>query len=119
MVNVAVDNVGAEVMQRSFEAMAVYGRLVTLMGTPGDTSDEVAYNNNLSIHNVMMLTPMWRGLFTRLHEQAQMVRKGLDWLGRGELKVHVGRTCSLEDACDAHRLLEMGGSTGKIVLTID
>jgi NADPH2:quinone reductase len=56
-VNVAFDNAGPEVFQQTLAAMTPYGRIVTLMGTPGDI-DEIAYNNNLSIHNVMMLTPM-------------------------------------------------------------
>jgi hypothetical protein len=40
--------------------MAPYGRIVTLMGTPGDDAESTAYNQNLTLHNVMMLTPMWK-----------------------------------------------------------
>ena len=64
--DVALDNVGPEIMQRTYRAMAPYGRIVTLMGTPADTDDTLAYNLNLTIHNVMMLTPMWLGIARRL-----------------------------------------------------
>ena len=55
---VALDNVGAEVMQRTYGAMAPYGRVVTLIGTPADDEQSTACIANLTIHNVMMLTPM-------------------------------------------------------------
>jgi len=38
-VDLALDNVGHEVMQKTFEAMAPYGRVVTLTGTTGDTNE--------------------------------------------------------------------------------
>jgi len=117
--DVALDNVGGEIMQRTYAAMAAYGRIVTLMGTPADTQGDDAYNGNLTIHNVMMLTPMWRGLQARLREQAGMVRQGIAWLAEGRLKVHVGKTFPLGEAAAAHRFLESGGVTGKLVLTME
>jgi NADPH:quinone reductase len=116
--DVALDNVGAEVLQRTFKAMAVYGRVVTLMGTPGDTEAEDAYNGNLTIANVMMLTPMWRRMESRLAAQADMLRTGIAWLAEGSLRVHLDRVIPLEQAAEAHRRLQGGGTQGKIVLRI-
>jgi NADPH:quinone reductase and related Zn-dependent oxidoreductases len=116
--DVALDNVGAEVMQRSFSAMAPYGRVVTLMGTPGDTTEGAAYNANLTIHNVMMLTPMWRGLRTQLRHQADRVGKAMALLADGRLRIVVDRSFPLAAAADAHRHLESGKSLGKVVLEI-
>ena len=118
-IDVALDNVGPEIMQKTFQAMATYGRVVTLMGTPSDTEDETAYIGNLTIANVMMLTPMWRGMKARMEEQAAMVAKGMDWLATGRLKMHVTETFPLERAAAAHKRLEAGGMTGKIVLTME
>jgi hypothetical protein len=42
-------NVGAETLQRTFRAMAPYGRVITLMGTPGDDSEGNAYNKKPDI----------------------------------------------------------------------
>ena len=116
--DVALDNVGAEVMQRSFSAMAPYGRVVTLMGTPGDTREGAAYNANLTIHNVMMLTPMWRGLRTQLRHQADRVGKAMALLADGRLRIVVDRSFPLAAAADAHRHLESGRSLGKVVREI-
>jgi len=117
-VAVALDNVGAETLQRTFRAMAPYGRIVTLMGTPGDDAEGSAYNKNLTLHNLMMLTPMWLGLKSRLRRQAEIVEEAMAFLAAGELKLHIDSTFPLAEAAAAHRRLEAGGMMGKIVLRI-
>lgn len=115
---VSLDNVGPDVMARTFSAMAPYGRVVTLMGTPADDADLNAYNKNLSIHNVMMLTPMWFGLGTHLRRQAGIVREMISYLARGEFQVRIEESYPLAEAAAAHERLEAGGMSGKIVLDI-
>lgn len=115
---VALDNVGAETLQRTFRAMAPYGRIVTLMGTPGDDADGSAYNKNLTLHNLMMLTPMWLGLKDRLRHQAEIVEEAMAHLAAGELTLHIDSTFPLAEAAAAHRRLEAGSMMGKIVLRI-
>lgn len=88
------------------------------MGTPGDTSDAAAYYGNLSIHNVMMLTPMWRGLRPHLRRQADRVRKAMALLAERELRIVVDRVFPLAEAAAAHRHLESGQALGKVVLAI-
>lgn len=117
-IHVALDNAGAEVMQRTFRAMAPYGRLVTLMGTPGDDADLTAYNMNLAIMNVMMLTPMWKRLQGRLREQAEILRKVLQLVAEGKLKIQHAATYRLAEAAQAHSLLESGQAVGKVTLAI-
>jgi NADPH2:quinone reductase len=117
-VDLALDNVGHEVMQKTFKAMAPYGRVVTLTGSPGDTNESDAYNANLTIHNVMMLTPMWRGLLERLRAQARHVRQGLVLLAEGKLRVVVDRIFQLHEVAAAHDYLEGGQAVGKIALSI-
>lgn len=115
-VQVAMDNVGGEVLRRTYKAMALYGRVVTIMGTVADGSDGFAHNSNLTISNLMMLTPMWRELRERLAHQADAVAKGMEWLAAGKLRVHICATLPLADAAEAHRRMEAGGMTGKLVL---
>lgn len=116
---VALDNVGPDVMARTFSAMAPYGRVVTLMGTPADDDALTAYNRNLTIHNVMMLTPMWLGLKTHLKRQADIVRRLIPQLASGEIEVRIEECFPLARASAAHARLEAGGMSGKIVLDID
>ena len=117
-VNVAFDNAGNDVFQLTLTAMAPYGRLVTLMGTPGDLEDETAYNNNLSIHNVMMLTPMWLGLEAERRRQGEIVRLAMNWLEQDRIRPNVVATYPLEEVAAAHTQLEKGSMAGKIVLTM-
>jgi NADPH2:quinone reductase len=116
--DVALDNVGAEILQRTFRAMAPYGRVVTLMGTPGDDAEGTAYNANLTIHNEMMLTPMWLGLAPQLRRQTEHVRAGLALLARKKLRIVIDRVFPLAKAAEAHRRLESGKAVGKIILSV-
>jgi NADPH2:quinone reductase len=117
-VHVALDNAGADTMQRTFRAMAPYGRVVTLMGTSGDDEAMTAYNMNLTIHNVMMLTPMWKGLQDRLKEQAEILRQSLLLVSAGRLRIRQAASYPLAGAAEAHAFLESGQAIGKVTLRI-
>ena len=117
-INVAFDNAGPEVMRKTFSAMAPYGRVVTLMGTPGDDSGLTAYNLNLTIHNVMMLTPMWKELEKQLRRQAEIVRQALALVSDGKLTIRHAATFPLAEAGRAQALLASGKTIGKVTLAI-
>mgnify|MGYP001806366171 CR=1 FL=1 len=115
---VGFDNAGAEVMQKTYRAMAPYGRVVTLMGVAPDDAELNAYNLNLTLHNVMMLTPMWKGLTERLKAQAAIVSKALQLVAEGKLKILLSDSFALADADKAHAYLESGKALGKVTLRI-
>lgn len=115
---VGFDNAGAEVMQKTYRAMAPYGRVVTLMGVAPDDAELNAYNLNLTLHNVMMLTPMWKGLTERLKAQAAIVSKALQLVAEGKLKILLSGSFALADADKAHAHLESGKALGKVTLRI-
>jgi NADPH2:quinone reductase len=117
-VRVVLDNVGGESFGQSLQVLEPYGHMVTLMGTPGDLEDGTAYNANLSIHNVMMLTPMWKGLRPHLLRQADILRRAMQWLDDGTVFVRIQQGFPLTAAAAAHELLESGRGSGKIVLTV-
>ena len=97
-------------MQKTFRAMAPYGRVVTLMGAPGDDTDLTAYNLNLTLHNVMMLTPMWKGLETSAcGPRPASCERCSTLVADGKLTIrHADRPSHLADAAEAHALLESG-----------
>ncbi len=117
-IDVALDNLGAEIFQKTIPVMAPYGSLVTLMGTPGDDEAETAYVNNLTIHNVMMLTPMLLGLQPHLDNQAEIVRQGLQLPDAGKLCIEIDSQYAFDDIVSAHRRLDEGKASGKIVISI-
>jgi NADPH2:quinone reductase len=58
----------------------------------------------------------------RLHElrisQRRILEQGAELADAGKLKAMVSKTLPLAQAAAAHRLIEQGGVSGKIVLTI-
>jgi NADPH2:quinone reductase len=117
-VRAVLDNIGGDGFLNSLRVLQPYGHIVTLMGTPGDLPDGTAYNGNLTIHNVMMLTPMWKGLRTHLIRQAAILQKAVEWLAADKVFVRIQDRFPLAQAAAAHRLLESAGGSGKIILTM-
>ncbi|MBK1704072.1 zinc-dependent alcohol dehydrogenase family protein [Halochromatium glycolicum] len=117
-VDVAFDTVGPEVFRQTIPAMAVYGDLVTILDPAGDLDLKEARNRNLRISLELMLTPQLGGLPEALAHQGEILRRCGELFDDGKLTIHVAETFPLEQAAAAHRRLEAGGATGKLVLTI-
>lgn len=117
-VRAVLDNIGGQGFQQSLRVLEPYGQMVTLMGTPGDLEDGTAYNANLTIHNVMMLTPMWKGLHPHLLRQAAILRRAMAWLADKTVFVRLQASFPLHEAARAHALLDSGHGSGKIILTM-
>lgn len=117
-VDVAFDTVGPEVFRQTIPAMAVYGDLVTILDPGGDQDLKEARNRNLRISLELMLTPQLKGLPDALAHQGEILRRCGELFDAGKLTIHVAETFPLEQAAAAHRRLEAGGATGKLVLTI-
>ncbi len=105
-------------MRATYCAMRPFGRMVTLMGIAADDADLTAYNMNLTIHSVMMLTPMWLGLEPRLRAQTQIVRDALTLVAEGALRIIHSGTFSFHEVAAAHAYLEAGEAIGKVTLKI-
>jgi NADPH2:quinone reductase len=118
-VDVVFDTVGGATFCRSFSAAKVYGRVVTLLQTACEAGDlKTARSRNQSIHYELMLTPLQLGLHEARIRQREMLEEASDLAGRGKLKVTVSRVLPLQQAADAHRLIEEGHVSGKLVLEI-
>lgn len=118
-VEVALDTVGPETFRATLPAMAPYGDLVTILD-PGPAVDwKEARNRNLRIGFELMLTPMLQDLPEARTHQGEILRRCGEWIDQGRLAVHVSRTFPLDQAAEAHRLIEEGHTQGKLVLTID
>ena len=116
--DVAFDNAGADTLLKTYRAMKPYGRVVTLMGVPGDDADLTAYNLNLTLHNVMMLTPMWKRLDQRLRGQKAIIDKALALVAQGQVSIRHAGTFPLAEAGKAQAFLESGKAVGKVTLAV-
>ena len=117
--DVIFDTVGGDTFTRSLNAVRYGGKLVSLLSTPLSLADtQLARLRNLSLCYELMLTPQLMKLHEERIRQRHILEQGAQWADTGKLKVRVGKTFPLAEAAAAHRMIEQGGVSGKIVLTI-
>jgi NADPH2:quinone reductase len=118
-VDAVFDTVGSATFCRSFAAAKVYGKVVTLLQSDCAAADiKLARARNQSIHYELMLTPMLLGLHEECVRQRKILEAGAKMIEGGQLEVLVSQILPLEQAVEAHRLIEAGHMTGKVVLEI-
>jgi NADPH2:quinone reductase len=111
------DTVVAGVFKESIAVTAHFGRLVTLLD-PGELSLSEARMRNLLIGFELMLTPMLRDLPEARDKHVEILNQCAQWADKGLLKAHVSKQLPLNEAAVAHKLIEAGHTSGKIVLSV-
>ena len=118
-VDVVFDTVGGDTFLRSMQAARIGGKVASLLSTPLSLADtQLARLRNLSLCYELMLTPQVMKLHDERVRQRKILEQGAQLVEAGKLGVLVSHTLPLENAADANRLIEHGGSIGKIVLTM-
>jgi NADPH2:quinone reductase len=118
--DVVFDTVGGDTFLRSLNAARVGGRVASLLSTPLSLADtQLARLRNLSLCYELMLTPQVMQMHDERVRQRKILERAAALADAGKLTVHVSHRFPLEQAADAHRLIEAGGMIGKIVLTMD
>jgi NADPH2:quinone reductase len=117
--DVVLDTVGGETFCRSIEATAHYGSLITLLEPSCDVAWKEVRNRNLRIGFVLMLTPMLRDMPAARAQHTEILEQCAQWIDDDELKINVNKILPLEQAAEAHRLLEAGHMQGKLVLSME
>ena len=117
-VDVVLDNMGAAYLERNVNCLAADGRLVVI-GMQGGVKAEIDLGVLLRRNGTVHATTL-RG---RTPEQkaeicSQVERHVWPWISAGIVKPVVDRIMPITDAADAHRALEGGAVTGKIVLAV-
>lgn len=102
--DIIVDLVGGDAIEQSLKLLATGGRVVSIVDQPQPQSLYAGWDFNAEIHFVF-LTP-----------NADRLKRIGSMADRGLLKPVVEQTLPLAQAAHAHRLIEAGGRTGKIVL---
>lgn len=118
--DVVFDTVGGDTFLRSLNAARVGGKIVSLLSTPLQLADtQLARFRNLSLSYELMLTPQVMKLHEERIRQRKILEQGAQLVEAGKLGVLVSHKLPLENAAEAHRLIEQGGVIGKIVLILD
>ena len=119
-VDVVFDTVGGATFCRSFAAVRLYGRIATLLSTACELPQiNTARLRNLIVGFVQMTTPLYLGYHEGRCTQTRILENGARLFEEGKLKITVSKVLPLEDAANAHRVVEDGHTIGKLVLQID
>ncbi len=117
-IDIVLDIIGGDYLPRNLECLRLHGRLVQV-GLIGGARAQIDLRRVLNAR----LTITGSTLRPRTVEEKGAIASELEshvWplLERGEVGPVVHATFPLEQAADAHRLLESGEVSGKIVLTV-
>jgi NADPH2:quinone reductase len=116
--DVVVDPVGGPTRRASFDALAGGGRLIA-MGNASDGDDAEFSANELWLSGKAVIGFNLAALSAGAPEiVGHALRRAVAALAAGELKVDVRDRVPLARAADAHRMIESGTSTGKLVLAV-
>ncbi|MFS2157863.1 NAD(P)H-quinone oxidoreductase [Pseudomonas sp. Pseusp122] len=115
-VDVVLDNVGGPYVARNLAAMAPGGRHVSLsflQGAKIELDLQLLMRKSLSLTS-STLRPMSREEKSRL---ARCIQENLlPWLASGQVRPLIHSRLPLDQAADAHRLLESNANLGKVLL---
>ena len=115
--DVVFDTIGGENIERSFEAAAHYGEVISIESS-GKESYALGpmHGKSLSLHFVLMLLPMLRNVDRPRH--GEILRKVAELVDSGKLKPLVDpKQFTFNEVGAAHDHLESGKAIGKVVLT--
>ncbi len=118
--DVVFDTVGGETFIRSLSAARCGGKVVSLLSTPLSLADiQLARLRNLSLCYELMLAPQVMQQHDERVRQRKILQQGAQLADSGKLRILVSQMLPLSEAAQAHRLIEQGGVSGKIVLTME
>ncbi len=117
-VDVVYDSVGAATIERSIKATAHRG-LCVLYGNSSGLVDSIAPMDLAAAGSIYFTRPRLAHHVRTREEIARRADAIFRGLGDGTLKVLLGAEFPLDQAVDAHRLLQSRKSSGRILLTVD
>jgi NADPH:quinone reductase-like Zn-dependent oxidoreductase len=104
MVDIVLDAIGGDNIDRSLKVLKPGGTIVSL---PSGVSESVSEKAAAQAK---------KGIFFFVHSNKNDIQKIASLLENGTLKSHVSRKFSFDEVSEAHRLLESGKAKGKLVL---
>jgi len=117
-VDIAFDTVGGDAFTQLIPAMAHYSDLVSILQLPDDVDWKALRLKNVRVSQELMLTPMLSNLKEGAAHHAAILEQCAQLIDNEKLKVHIAKMLPLEDAAQAHQLIEAGHMQGKLVLAV-
>jgi NADPH2:quinone reductase len=115
-VDLVIDSLGSDVLERSFDALRTYGRVINIGEAAGEPDFPIRrklYERSTSLAGFEVLHACPGSRRWRLS-----VRKVVELVAAGRLNVPIADVLPMSAVREAQRLLEGRGTTGKILLDI-
>jgi putative PIG3 family NAD(P)H quinone oxidoreductase len=114
--DVILDNMGAAYLTRNIDSLAMEGRLIVI-GFQGGSRAEIdlraLFHKRAAVFSASLRA---RPVGEKATICAEVVEHVWPLVADGTIRTVVGRTLPLAEAAEAHRLMESGENTGKILL---
>ena len=117
-VDIAFDTVGGDAFKQLIPAVRIYGDLVTILQVPEGSDWKTLRLRNIRVSQELMLTPMVYGDMEAAGHQGAILEQCAQLFDEKRLSIFVSEVLPLAEAAEAHRRIEAGGMSGKIVLDI-
>lgn len=117
-VDVVLDLVGGDTVARSAPVTRHYGNIVTLLKISADTDLSPARLRNQRIGYELVLSPLLFQLQEHQLRQRDILERAADMFEQGQLHTEIAATFALDQAREAHAMVETGSTMGKVVLEI-
>jgi putative PIG3 family NAD(P)H quinone oxidoreductase len=117
-VDVILDMVGGDYIQRNINALAVEGRIVYIAFLKGSTAEINLMPLMLKRGTITGSTLRARSVEQKAAIAAPLRRIVWPLLEQGKIRPQIHRTFPLAQAAEAHQLMETSAHIGKIVLTV-
>jgi putative PIG3 family NAD(P)H quinone oxidoreductase len=116
--DVILDNMGASYLGRNIDALAANGRLVVI-GLQGGTKGEVDLGKLMGKRAAVLVTSLrGRPAAEKAAIVASVVEHVWPQVASGALRPVIDRVLPIEQAGEAHRVVEAGENFGKVVLVL-
>lgn len=117
-VDIALDNVGGKQTETLFPLVKCYGDVVSLLLPDAALDWSVARMRNQRFCQELMLAPLLLGLEDAQRHQTSILERAAGLVAENRVTVHVSQVFTLEQAAEAHRLMDTGHNMGKRVLVV-
>ncbi len=118
-VNIILDASGEPTRSQNLPLLAPFGRLV-IFGNASNQPDQPLMPTDLLANNRAVLGYSFSGLARRApHMVVETARRVFTLLANDQIQINGLYQLSLEQAAEAHRLIETGNVTGKLLLQIE
>ncbi|MDH5615462.1 MAG: quinone oxidoreductase [Acidimicrobiia bacterium] len=115
--DVVYDGVGADTLERGMELLRPRGMMVTF-GNASGPPPHVDPIRLMSLGSLFITRPALGHYVGNRNELERRASDLFRWIAKGELEVHIGARFPLENAAEAHRMLEGRRTIGKVVLDV-